>query len=132
MVVQLVYLAIVAVQVLIPQASAIQQALPPNLAILPNFPTKPRLFMLTNILNEPDDYMSMVRLLLYSNGFDLHGLCATTSASLPNITHPEAINEIIDAYRLVVDNLNSHVHPESQFRTAAQLKDLVVSGPKVS
>ncbi|KAI0102592.1 hypothetical protein GGR51DRAFT_287361 [Nemania sp. FL0031] len=131
MVVSLVSFAILLAQVLIPQVCATQEALPPDLAILPNFPTKPRLFILTDILNEPDDSMSMVRLLLYSNEFDLHGLCATTSNSLRNVTHPEAINEIIDAYALVVDNLNSHVHPESQFRAAAQLKDLVVSGPKV-
>ncbi|KAI1132577.1 hypothetical protein F5Y10DRAFT_260999 [Nemania abortiva] len=128
MAIQLAYLAIMAIQVLIPQAFAIQQA---NLSMLPNFPTKPRLFILTDILNEPDDSMSMVRLLLYSNEFDLQGLCATTSASLRNATHPEAITEIIDAYGEVVDNLNSHVHPESQFRAAAQLKELVVSGPKV-
>ncbi|KAJ8133155.1 hypothetical protein O1611_g469 [Lasiodiplodia mahajangana] len=131
MAVSLVYFAIMLAEVLIQQVFAIQQVFSPNLTILPSFPTKPRLFILTDILNEPDDSMSMVRLLLYSNEFDLQGLCATTSSSLRNATHPEAISEIIDAYGLVVDNLNSHVHPESQFRAAASLKELVVSGPKV-
>lgn len=48
---------------------------------------KPRLFVLTNISNEPDDEESMVRLLVYANEFDLEGLwpppaptCATGRA----------------------------------------------------
>ena len=40
---------------------------------------KPRHFVLTDIENEPDDAMSMVRLLVYANHFDIEGLAATTS-----------------------------------------------------
>ncbi|KAI8264449.1 hypothetical protein K4K58_012357 [Colletotrichum sp. SAR11_239] len=57
-----------------------------------------RTFILTDILNEPDDQMSVVRYLTYSNEFDTKGLVATTSVSLPNETHPEAIELIIRAY----------------------------------
>ena len=39
----------------------------------------PRLFVLTDIGNEPDDQMSLVRLLLYSNEIDIEGIGATTS-----------------------------------------------------
>ncbi len=44
-----------------------------------DFTGKPRLLVLTDIGNEPDDQMSLVRLLLYSNELDLEGLIATTS-----------------------------------------------------
>jgi hypothetical protein len=40
---------------------------------------KPRVFILTDIENEPDDAMSMVRFLTYANQFDIEGLAATTS-----------------------------------------------------
>jgi hypothetical protein len=46
---------------------------------LDKFEGKPRVFVLTDIGNEPDDQMSLVRLLVYSNEFDLEGLVATTS-----------------------------------------------------
>ena len=40
---------------------------------------KPRIFVLTDIENEPDDAMSMVRFLVYANQYDIEGLAATTS-----------------------------------------------------
>ncbi|KAM0421163.1 hypothetical protein ACHAPT_011055 [Fusarium lateritium] len=94
------------------------------LAQEPAFP-KPRIFMITDILNEPDDEMSMVRLLLYSNHFDVRGLCASTSISLKSETHPEAIERIIKAYGKVVDNLNTHVGPNCQFPDPDKLLALV-------
>ena len=35
---------------------------------------KPRAFVLTDIENEPDDAMSLVRFLVYSNNWDVEGL----------------------------------------------------------
>ena len=43
---------------------------------------KPRLFVLTDIENEPDDAQSMVRLMTYSNQLEIEGLVATTSCWL--------------------------------------------------
>src|SRR6516162_2325881 len=43
------------------------------------FPGKPRVFVLSDIGNEPDDQMSLTRLLLYSNDYDIEGLVAVTS-----------------------------------------------------
>lgn len=103
-----------------------------DLTKLPQFPHKPRTFILTDILNEPDDQMPMVRYLAYSNEFDTKGLVATTSVSLPNETHPEAIELIIRAYGEVVHNLNKHVHPNTTFSPAEDLLKLVKSGPVVS
>jgi hypothetical protein len=40
---------------------------------------KPRVLVMTDIANKPDDQMSMVRLLVYSNQLDIEGLVATTS-----------------------------------------------------
>jgi hypothetical protein len=45
---------------------------------------KPRVIVLTDIENEPDDAMSMVRFLTYSNQFDVEGLIATTSIHQKN------------------------------------------------
>lgn len=93
---------------------------------------KPRVFILSDILNEPDDSMSLVRYLLYSSEFDTRGLCATTSWWLKNATHPEEMRIIIQAYGKVVDNLNQHVHPTARYQSAEDLLQLVTSGPTVS
>ena len=59
--------------------------------------TKPRLLVLTDITNEPDDEQSMVRLLCYANELDIEGLIATTSCWLRNRTAPEKIVERIES-----------------------------------
>lgn len=47
----------------------------PDLTRLPAFKSKPRVFILSDILAEVDDTESFVRYLLYSNEFDTRGLC---------------------------------------------------------
>lgn len=47
----------------------------PDLSRLPAFKSKPRVFILSDILAEVDDSESFVRYLLYSNEFDTRGLC---------------------------------------------------------
>ncbi len=64
-----------------------------------------RLVVLTDIGNEPDDQMSMVRLLLYSNEIDIEGLIATTSIWQRQKTSPEIIRKVIAAYGQVLPNL---------------------------
>ena len=70
--------------------------------------TRPRLLVLTDITNEPDDEQSMVRLLCYANELELEGLIATTSCWLRNRTAPDRIVERIEAYRQVRENLTVH------------------------
>ena len=70
--------------------------------------TRPRLLILTDITNEPDDEQSMVRLLCYANEIEVEGLIATTSCWLRNRTAPEKIVERIEAYRKVRDNFLVH------------------------
>ena len=59
---------------------------------------KPRVLILTDIENEPDDAQSMVRFLTYSNMFDIEGLVATTSCWQRNKVADWRIHEIVDAY----------------------------------
>jgi len=56
--------------------------------------SKPRVIVLTDIENEPDDAMSMVRFLTYSNQFDVEGIIATTSIHQKNKVAAWRIKEI--------------------------------------
>lgn len=114
------------------QIAPLSNGTSPYLTRLPAFEQKPRVFILSDILNEVDDSQSLVRYLLYSNEFDTQGICATTSEWLPNATYPDAMKEIIDAYGSVVDNLNQHVNTNAQYKNASVLTSLVTSGPTVS
>jgi len=58
--------------------------------------------------NEPDDQMSFVRFLLYSNEFDIEGLIAATSTWQKQATHPETMRALIRAYAQVRKNLLLH------------------------
>lgn len=69
---------------------------------------KPRVLVLTDIENEPDDAMSLVRFLTYSNHWDVEGLVATTSIHLKNKTAAWRIREIVEVYGQVRDNLEQH------------------------
>ena len=69
---------------------------------------KPRVFVLTDIENEPDDAMSMVRFLTYCNEWDVEGLVATTSVHQQKKTAAWRIREIVGAYGQVRNNLLIH------------------------
>lgn len=86
---------------------------------------KPRLFVLTDIENEPDDAMSMVRLLTYANQIDIEGLAATTSVHQQRRVAPERIRRIVKAYGEVRDNLEKH---EQGYPTAETLLSRVTEG----
>ncbi|HAV63331.1 MAG TPA: hypothetical protein DCY13_13320 [Verrucomicrobiales bacterium] len=88
--------------------------------------TKPRVFVLTDIENEPDDAMSMVRFLTYANHWDVEGLIATTSIHQQNRTAPQRIRRIVEAYGKVRDNLLLH---EPGFPTTEHLLSVVREGP---
>jgi cellulose-binding protein len=69
-----------------------QPAPPPALAArIDPYTEKVRVLVLTDIANEPDDQMSMVRFLVYSNQFDVEGLVATTSTWMRNRVRPDVI-----------------------------------------
>ena len=94
------------------------------------FPTDPfvsknRVLVISDIANEPDDQMSMVRFLVYSNEFDIEGLVAATSIWMRNRVRPDAIQKVIDAYDQVRPNLLQHSpdYPATQL-----LRDAVTTG----
>jgi hypothetical protein len=86
---------------------------------------RPRLIVLTDIGNEPDDSESMVRLLLYANDIDIEGLVAATSRHLPNGTHAELIEQRVAAYARVLSNLRKH---DPRYPDANQLRRRIRSG----
>src|SRR5262249_1972961 len=90
------------------------------------FVGKPRVVVLTDVGNEPDDQMSFVRLLLYSNELDLEALVATTSTWQKNATHPETLHKRIAAYGEVRANLLKHA---SDWPSPPKLDVIVSSGP---
>jgi len=83
--------------------------------------------VLTDIGSEPDDQMSLVRLMLYSNEIEIEGLAAVTSTWLRKTANRRTIREIVDAYGEVRPNLLQHAHgwPE-----AAALRDGVSAEPQ--
>ncbi len=64
--------------------------------------------MISDIGNEPDDQMSLVRLLLYANELDIEALIATTSTWQKHAVHPETMRLLIEAYGKVRTNLLKH------------------------
>ncbi|MCK5105716.1 MAG: DUF1593 domain-containing protein [Cyclobacteriaceae bacterium] len=86
---------------------------------------KPRVFVLTDIENEPDDAQSLVRFLTYTNHWDVEGIVATTSCWQRNKTAEWRIHEIIDAYGKVRDNLETH---EQGYPSYKYLKSIIKKG----
>src|ERR1022692_878504 len=86
---------------------------------------KPRVLVLTDISNEPDDEESLVRFLVYANEFDVEGLFATTSTWLKIKTREDLIRRDIAAYSEVRTNLLKHA---PGFPTTEQLLAVTKTG----
>src|SRR6516225_6732659 len=85
-------------------------------------PGRPRVLVLTDMGNEPDDQMSFVRLLLYSNEMEREGLVATTSTWQKDRVQPEVMRKLVATYGKVRPNLLKHAQgwPEAE-RLAAMV-----------
>ncbi|HVY93381.1 MAG TPA: DUF1593 domain-containing protein, partial [Bryobacteraceae bacterium] len=99
-----------------PHPAAVRTPPPPD-----PFIAKNRVLVITDIANEPDDQMSMVRFLVYSNEFDIEGLVASTSTWMRERVRPDVILKLIDAYNQVRPNLlrNSPDYPTAEFLRSA-------------
>jgi hypothetical protein len=97
----------------------------PAAARIDPYASRTRLVVLTDIANEPDDQMSMVRLLVYSNQLEIEGLVATTSTWMKKTVRPDVIRLLIDAYEEVQPRLLEH---QPGFPTAAALRERVATG----
>lgn len=89
--------------------------------------SKARVFVLTDINNEPDDEESLVRFLLYSNDYDVEGIVATTSCHLRKGTREDLIHKIIAAYGQVRPNLLKHA---DGYPTQQELEAVTTTGQK--
>lgn len=85
-----------------------QAALAAPAKIAASAPVKPRILILTDIGNEPDDSESLVRLLLYANEFDIAAIVATTSTWQRDRVRTDLIDQRLDAYAQVWPNLVHH------------------------
>lgn len=86
---------------------------------------KPRVFVLSDISNEPDDEESLVRFLVYSNEYDVEGLVACTSCWLRKGVREDLIRRQLRAYGQVRDNLTKHA---KGFPTQKALEAVTCSG----
>ncbi|MDX1283673.1 MAG: DUF1593 domain-containing protein, partial [Draconibacterium sp.] len=88
----------------------------------------PRLIVLTDIGQDPDDQQSLVRLLHYANEFKIEGLIATAdnnSDKEPPHIHDDIIHQLIDDYEKTWYNLNIHA---KGFPKAEELRKTVKKG----
>ncbi len=94
-------------------APLVGQSLPP--AHVDDFTGRPRVIVISDIGNEPDDQMSLVRLLVYSNELEIEGLIASTSTWQKTAIHPETMRKLIEAYGQARPNLmlNAQGWPEA-------------------
>lgn len=99
--------------------------LAPCLAMAGSSHEKARILVLTDIENEPDDAMSLVRFLTYSNQWDVEGLIATTSVHQKHELAAWRIREIVEAYGKVQPNLLKH---ESGYPTKEYLMSVIKEG----
>ena len=88
--------------------------------------SKARVIVLTDIENEPDDAMSLVRFLTYCNQWDVEGLIATTSIHQKDKTAAGRIRDIVQTYGKVRDNLLLH---EPGYPATDRLLAVIKEGP---
>lgn len=90
---------------------------------------KPRLIVLTDIGGDPDDQQSMIRLMAWSNEFDIEALIASASGTpgelKQKVVRPDLIRQIVQAYGECRPNLVRH-HPG--YPTVERLLGVVKSG----
>jgi hypothetical protein len=96
---------------------------------------KPRLVVLTDISSltagvaEPDDGQSLIRLMLYTNEFDIEGLIATSNMGHGHKTRPDLIRRVVDAYGEVQPRLREH---DPRYPPAETLRDRIKAGQPVA
>jgi hypothetical protein len=71
-------------------------------------PQRPRVVVLTDITNEPDDEESLVRFLVSSSDYQVEAMIATTSTWLRKKVRPDKIQAQVRAYAKVYPNLVKH------------------------
>lgn len=96
--------------------------------VLCSYAQNPRLIILTDIGQDPDDEQSMVRLLHYANEFNIEGLIATADNNYEHedaILREDIIYKFIDDYEICWSNFNVQAQG---FPKADALRKLVKKG----
>jgi hypothetical protein len=90
---------------------------------------KPRLLVLTDIGGDPDDQQSLIRLMAFSNEFEIEGLIASASGTPGElkeaVVRPDLIREIVEAYGKVRANLALH---DPAYPTVEKLLGVIYAG----
>ena len=90
--------------------------------------SRPRVLILTDIGDDPDDQQCLVRLLVHANEFDIEGLIATgvgLGQIREQVTRPDLILEQVEAYEQVCSSLARHA---PGFPAPDELRRVVKSG----
>lgn len=95
------------------------------------YENKTRAFIMTDISNEPDDQMSLVRLLTHSNELDVVNIAVVTSTWKNDSIDLPTTYEVINAYGNVVENLNNNVPAAGVYPPVEQVLKKVVAGHSV-
>lgn len=98
-------------------------------------PERPRLVVLTDVSSltageaEPDDGQSLIRLMLYSNEFDIEGLVASSNMGHGRKVRPELIRQVVDAYGKARPNLLLH---DDRYPPAETLREVIKAGQPIA
>lgn len=92
---------------------------------------KPKVFIATDISNEPDDQMSLVRLLTYANELDIQAIGVVTSYWKNSSIDVATVLQVVNAYGNVSENLNANVPGAAPYPPADDLLARVKSGHPV-
>ena len=96
---------------------------------------KPRIIVLTDVSSlkageaEPDDGQSLIRLMLYTNEFDVEGLVASSNLGHGQRVRPDLIRRVVDAYEKVRPNLVLH---DPRYPPAEALRGCIKAGQPVA
>jgi len=89
----------------------------------------PRLLITTDIGGDPDDQQSLVRLMVYSNEFDIEGIITSASGTPGELkeaaVRPDLVEEIIRGYQSVYPNLLKH---DTEFPAPKYLFSIIKKG----
>ncbi|MEX0332004.1 MAG: nucleoside hydrolase-like domain-containing protein [Puniceicoccaceae bacterium] len=88
---------------------------------------RPRLIILADMGNEPDEEQQMAHFLLYANEFDIEGLVAVTGKFLRKDPRPDLFFDLIKGYAGVEAKLRLHA---PGWPTAAYLQSVVAAGQR--
>ena len=96
---------------------------------------KTRVIIMTDITSltagykEPDDGQSLIRLMLYTNEFDIEGLVATSNLEHAQVVRPDLIRQVVEAYGRDQPNLLQH---DGGFPSAVELIKKIKAGNPVA